>query len=66
MFSTGLQVPPLDVRGHGLPGEALVLELRLEMREICLDFSRLNRGVQAFLLDLRAADFQQDRARPTV
>ena len=62
MLRLGLEELPLDVGGDGLLGKALILDLRLEIREVGLSFSQLGCGVQVFLLDLRAAELQQDRA----
>ncbi|MDE0626857.1 MAG: hypothetical protein OXH99_10700, partial [Bryobacterales bacterium] len=55
----GLQELPLDIGGDGLLGQALILELGLEIRQVNLGFFRLGRTLQLFLFNLRAAQFRQ-------
>lgn len=55
-----MQELTLDIGGEGLLGKALILELCLEIRQVGLGSSQLGRILQAFLLDLRAAEFPQD------
>ena len=59
----GLEVLGLNVRGQGLLGQALVLQLCLEIRQVGLGGPQLGLRVEVLLLDLRAAQVQQHRVR---
>ena len=63
MLRLGLEVLGLNVRGQGLLGQALVLQLCLEIRQVGLGGPQLGLRVEVLLLDLRAAQVQQHRLR---
>ena len=57
-----VQVLALDLGGHGSLGESRILQLRLQIGEIGLSLFHLRFGFQILLIDLRAAELEQNRS----